>query len=328
MVYGDEEDMATSISTKLKVMRLRFVVVVATVLFFTYCDARTLRLSNDDISLSKATQNMKHLKILEMAKSLNMLMDASVKDTSNLQPYINSPLTLSPYDSLAPISLPNSNNNNNNPPYCVYPPPPSLGGSTPSPIEYSPIPTSSPPPSPPDTLLSPPVSTPSPLTPITNPPNYEPSPPSGNVPSPPEYVPSPIGFEPSPPEYVPTPIGFEPSPPVFEPPVVYPPPTVPPPPSISTGSRGPGVWCVAKPSVPDPIIQEAMNYACGSGADCDPIQPNGQCFAPNTLLAHASYAFNSFWQRTKAAGGTCSFGGTAILVTVDPSSQGCRFVNY
>ncbi|KAI6676658.1 hypothetical protein NL676_037454 [Syzygium grande] len=69
-----------------------------------------------------------------------------------------------------------------------------------------------------------------------------------------------------------------------------------------------------------------MNYACGSGADCDSIEPQGSCFQPNTLFAHASYAFNSYWQRTKVAGGSCSFGGTAILVTVDPSYDGCHFV--
>ena len=80
-----------------------------------------------------------------------------------------------------------------------------------------------------------------------------------------------------------------------------------------------GLWCVAKPSVPDSIMQEAMNYACWSGADCSSIQPNGPCFKPNTLFAHASYAFNSYWQRTKVVGGTCEFGGTAMLVTVDPS---------
>ncbi|KAL6198797.1 hypothetical protein ACLB2K_028586 [Fragaria x ananassa] len=71
-----------------------------------------------------------------------------------------------------------------------------------------------------------------------------------------------------------------------------------------------------------------MNYACGSGADCDAIQPNGSCFQPDSLFAHASFAFNSYWQRTKVAGGTCDFGGTAILVTVDPSYDGCRFDYY
>lgn len=271
---------------------------------------------------------MKHLKILEMAKNLNMLIDVSMKDSSNAETYVSSPLTLPPYDSLAPNSLPDSNNA---PPVCVYPPP--------NPQSPSTTPPSSPPPSPTGTILSPttpdissspPSIVPGPPEYVPTPPYYEPSPPSGNIPSPPsfnipsppEYVPSPIGYEPSPPV-------FEPSPPVFEPPVVYPPPTVPPSPSGGGGrGLGGGVWCVAKPSVPDPIIQEAMNYACGSGADCGPIQPNGQCFQPNTLLAHASYAFNSYWQRTKVAGGTCSFGGTAILVTVNPSSQGCHFVSY
>ncbi|KAM1350357.1 hypothetical protein ACFX2F_004318 [Malus domestica] len=64
-----------------------------------------------------------------------------------------------------------------------------------------------------------------------------------------------------------------------------------------------------------------MNYACGSGADCASIQPNGSCFMPDTLFAHASYDFNSHWQRTKVAGGTCSYGRTAMLVTVDPSKR-------
>ena len=59
--------------------------------------------------------------------------------------------------------------------------------------------------------------------------------------------------------------------------------------------------------------------ACGSGADCKSIQPNGMCFQPNTLPVHASYAVNSYWQNNKIGGGTCDFGGTAMLITVDPS---------
>ena len=220
------------------------------------------------------------------------------------------------------------------------PPPPSPIGVVPGPPEYNPnpnppviFPSPNPNPNPPEIVPSPiiivpgpPEFTPSP--PSLSPPYYEPSPPyyepspGGIVPSPPSYVPTPHGpggFVPSPPSYVPTPRGPDgsiPSPPIFQPPVVFPPPTVPPPPY-----RGPkySLWCVAKPSVPEPIIEEAMNYACGSGADCTSIQPNGPCFQPNTLLSHASYAFNSYWQRTKVAGGTCEFGGTAILVTIDPS---------
>lgn len=158
----------------------------------------------------------------------------------------------------------------------------------------APQPTSLPPyspvPNPPHDVFRPP---PSPKTTVTMSPPPPPSP-SKHVPSPPKSV---IG----PPQ-------------VYLPPIVYPPP-----PSSHKKPPQYAIWCVAKPTVPDPIIQLAMDYACGSGADCKSVQPNGICFQPNTVLAHASYAFNSYWQNTKIGGGTCDFGGTAMLVTVDPS---------
>jgi len=81
-----------------------------------------------------------------------------------------------------------------------------------------------------------------------------------------------------------------------------------------------GLWCVAKPMVPEEKLQEGMDFACGKGgADCDEIMPNGDCFNPDNLVAHASYAFNSYWQKTKKNGGRCSFDGTAILINSDPS---------
>ncbi|KAL4271337.1 hypothetical protein GQ457_13G029130 [Hibiscus cannabinus] len=157
--------------------------------------------------------------------------------------------------------------------------------------------------------------------PPVNPPYFLPPPStSGTVPNPTPTSPS--GPILSPPSYVPSPFGLHPSPQVFLPPVVYPLPTVPPPPDVTPSSA---LWCVAKPSVPDPIIQEAMNYACAGGADCDSIQPSGSCFQPDSLFAHASYAFNSYWQKAKVDGGTCEFGGTAILVAADPSYDGCQF---
>ncbi|XP_042029306.1 glucan endo-1,3-beta-glucosidase 12-like [Salvia splendens] len=87
-----------------------------------------------------------------------------------------------------------------------------------------------------------------------------------------------------------------------------------------------GTWCVAKPSVPAETLQEALDYACGEGdVDCDAIKEDGNCYYPDTVVAHASYAFNSYWQKTKANGGTCGFGGTAMIITSDPSYGHCRF---
>ncbi|KAJ9177362.1 hypothetical protein P3X46_012589 [Hevea brasiliensis] len=87
------------------------------------------------------------------------------------------------------------------------------------------------------------------------------------------------------------------------------------------------LWCVAKPSVPAETLQEAMDYACGDGgADCTGIMPHGSCFYPDTVVAHASYAFNSYFQKTKRNGGTCDFGGTAMLITSNPSFLHCRFI--
>ena len=181
-----------------------------------------------------------------------------------------------------------------------------------SPFSLPPFDSLSPLPSPetaPPFCVCPPFSPQPPSIPTT-PPIFQGPPTHSPVPNPPEYE------LPSPPKHAPSSPKRAPSPPIFKPPVVLPPPSTPPP--LHKAPQY-AVWCVAKPTVPDPIIQEAMDYACGKGADCEAIKPDGLCFQPNTLFAHASYAFNSYWQRTKVAGGTCDFGGTAMLVTVNPS---------
>jgi hypothetical protein len=80
-----------------------------------------------------------------------------------------------------------------------------------------------------------------------------------------------------------------------------------------------GSWCVASPSASATALQVALDYACGQGgADCSAIQQGGSCFSPDTVRDHASYAFNSYYQKNPVQT-SCDFGGTAALTTADPS---------
>ncbi|KAL6011999.1 hypothetical protein ACLOJK_002469 [Asimina triloba] len=69
----------------------------------------------------------------------------------------------------------------------------------------------------------------------------------------------------------------------------------------------------------DLMLQKTLDYACGAGADCNPIHQTGACYNPNTVKAHCSYAVNSYFQKKGQAQGTCDFSGTATVVTADPS---------
>ncbi|KAJ0045666.1 hypothetical protein Pint_04050 [Pistacia integerrima] len=113
-------------------------------------------------------------------------------------------------------------------------------------------------------------------------------------------------------------------------------------PRVTTNSTGPDVtptptstptstqgqsWCVANANVEVSKLQNGLDYACGEGgADCRPIQEGATCYDPNTLEAHASYAFNSYYQKQGRKAGSCNFGGTARVVNEHPGFGGnCEY---
>ena len=84
-------------------------------------------------------------------------------------------------------------------------------------------------------------------------------------------------------------------------------------------------FCVCRSEQPQAALQKTIDYACGAGADCNSIHEQGPCYNPNNVVAHCSWAANSYFQKKRAMGATCDFGGTALIISTDPSSSGCSY---
>ncbi|XP_022719608.1 glucan endo-1,3-beta-glucosidase 3 [Durio zibethinus] len=98
------------------------------------------------------------------------------------------------------------------------------------------------------------------------------------------------------------------------------------PPATTNAPAIPGQsWCVARTGALETSLQSALDYACGiGGADCSQIQQGANCYSPNTLQNHASFAFNSYYQKNPGPT-SCDFGGTATIVNTNPSSGSCIY---
>ncbi|KAJ8621103.1 hypothetical protein MRB53_029632 [Persea americana] len=92
-----------------------------------------------------------------------------------------------------------------------------------------------------------------------------------------------------------------------------------PPTSKTTG------WCVPKAGTSDALLQSNLDYACGQGIDCTPIQPGGACFLPDTVASHATYAMNLLYQTAGRNPWNCDFSQTATITSTNPSYGTCAF---
>ncbi|XP_057489843.1 glucan endo-1,3-beta-glucosidase 12-like [Actinidia eriantha] len=92
------------------------------------------------------------------------------------------------------------------------------------------------------------------------------------------------------------------------------------------GARGPTVWCVAKPHAEEKVVQAVLDFCCGpGGVDCREIYESGDCFEPNKVHAHASYAMNVYYQMHGRNYWNCDFKGTGLATFSDPSYGTCRY---
>ncbi|XP_062023133.1 glucan endo-1,3-beta-D-glucosidase isoform X2 [Rosa rugosa] len=86
-----------------------------------------------------------------------------------------------------------------------------------------------------------------------------------------------------------------------------------------------GVWCLPKKGVSETQLQANIDYVCGHGFDCSPIQPGGACFEPNTVASHAAYAMNILYQTAGHDAQNCDFSQTATLSSNNPSYDSCNY---
>lgn len=78
------------------------------------------------------------------------------------------------------------------------------------------------------------------------------------------------------------------------------------------------VWCLVKDGADVYDVQSALNWTCAR-INCGPTNVGGSCYIPNTIWAHASWAFNAYYNSMNGAQDSCNFSGTAYVSSSDPS---------
>ncbi|XP_002967295.2 glucan endo-1,3-beta-D-glucosidase [Selaginella moellendorffii] len=87
-------------------------------------------------------------------------------------------------------------------------------------------------------------------------------------------------------------------------------------------------WCIAKPGADAAALEKGITFACAEGGiDCSPIQSNGSCFDPQIAFSHASFVYNSYFQKMGRNSWNCYFQDTAMITITDPSYGSCRYLS-
>lgn len=85
-------------------------------------------------------------------------------------------------------------------------------------------------------------------------------------------------------------------------------------------------YCSAREGADDKMLQAGLDWACGAGkVNCSAMLQGQPCYEPDTVAAHATYAFNTYYQMNGKKPSTCDFNGVATVTTTNPSHGNCVF---
>ncbi|KAH6796917.1 O-Glycosyl hydrolases family 17 protein [Perilla frutescens var. hirtella] len=96
--------------------------------------------------------------------------------------------------------------------------------------------------------------------------------------------------------------------------------------SVLTNDTTNQTYCSAKEGADAKMLQAALDWACGPGkVDCAPLLQGQACYEPDTVSAHATYAFDTYYHQMGKTPGSCDFNGVATITTTSPSHGSCIF---
>lgn len=83
-------------------------------------------------------------------------------------------------------------------------------------------------------------------------------------------------------------------------------------------------YCSAKDGADKRMLQAALDWACGPGkVDCSPMLQGEPCYEPDSVDAHATFAFNAYYQKMGRVPESCDFNGVAEITTTNPIHGNC-----
>ncbi|XP_021891390.1 glucan endo-1,3-beta-glucosidase 2-like isoform X2 [Carica papaya] len=86
-------------------------------------------------------------------------------------------------------------------------------------------------------------------------------------------------------------------------------------------------YCTAKDGADPKMLQAALDWACGPGkVDCSPLLQGKSCYEPDNVIAHATYAFDTYFHQNGKDPESCNFNGVAAITTTDPSKYQILYI--